>query len=55
MRSSNCMFVQTDKDTNIYKTSSEFYNKLLNDNITSSYAEQTEELIGIIDAVKLGK
>ena len=50
MRSSSCMFVQADKTTNIYKISPAFYNKLLNDNITSSYAKQTEELKGTIDA-----
>ena len=49
MRSSSCLFVQADKTTNIYKLSPEYYNKLLNDNITSSYAKQNDELKTSID------
>ena len=49
MRSSSCLFVQADKTTNIYKLSPEYYNKLLNDNITSSYAKQNDELKATID------
>ena len=39
MRSSSCLFVQAGN-----------YNKLLNDNITSSYAKQNDELKATIDA-----
>ena len=43
MRSSDCLFIEADKTTNLYKLTPEQYNKLLKNNITSTYAKQNRD------------
>ena len=50
MRKSNNLFVSADKTTNLYKLSPQQYNKLLNDNITATYAKQSGNEKAAIDA-----
>ena len=50
MRSSGCFYVEADKTTNIYKLSPGQYNKLLNDNITTTYTKQSILAKSTIDA-----
>ncbi len=50
MRSSDYLFVEADKTTNLYKLTPSEYNKLMNDNITSTYAKQSKDEKSAIDA-----
>ena len=50
MRSSDYLFVEADKTTNLYKLTPGQYSKLLNDNITSTYAKQSKDEKSAIDA-----
>ena len=50
IRSSDCLFIEADKTTNLYKLTPEKYNKLLKNNITSTYAKQNRDEKSAIDA-----
>ena len=50
MRASDHLYVEADKTTNLYKLSPDQYNKLLKDNVTSTYAKQSKDEKSDIDA-----